>query len=214
MIRNDVAAWLENDPIVVTGMGCLAAGARSPAELYAATLAGRSTAVWTGFDRPGGEPERFAACLAPDPDLAPAAMRVVRRMDRAARLGYEAARSAWLDAGLDGSGIAAERVGLVVEMFGRISAESARANPTRHRGDDPVKRLPVDVLEDILREDEVEGVRGAIERRRHHLHRAATDPVASRDGVPATIRQAPGARLGRRTHVVPATWPLAPDHSA
>ena len=45
---------LAADPIVVTGMGCLAAGARDPDELFRSALAGRSPAEWWTSERRRG----------------------------------------------------------------------------------------------------------------------------------------------------------------
>lgn len=107
---------LANDPIVVTGMGSLAAGTHSPEALYALALDGRSTAEWVELAAPTGT-FRIAACRAPEMDAEAPELRVARRLDRAAQLGLVAALGAWRDSGLaDDPGVDHARVGVFTGM--------------------------------------------------------------------------------------------------
>lgn len=103
---------LAADPIVVTGMGCWAADAGGPDELFSAALVGRSPATWVDVGTPEA-PVNVAACAAADPQLPVDERRAARRLDRAARLGLAAALQAWQDSGLDDAGLAPERLGVV-----------------------------------------------------------------------------------------------------
>jgi len=103
---------LAADPIVVTGMGCWAAGARGPDELFRAALGGRSPAGWVEVGTPE-EPSSVAACVAGEPELPPAEQRSARRLDRAARLGLTAALQAWRHAGLAEAALDPERLGVI-----------------------------------------------------------------------------------------------------
>ncbi len=99
---------MKPDELVVTGMGALAAGARTVDDLMSIALRGESPATWVelpGLDAP------IAASLAPDPALE-AELRHARRLDRAAGLCLAAARAAVTQAGLP-SGLPPERVGVL-----------------------------------------------------------------------------------------------------
>ncbi|MEP7378629.1 MAG: beta-ketoacyl synthase N-terminal-like domain-containing protein [Chloroflexota bacterium] len=80
-----------DDPIVVTGMGALGAGATTPAALYQTALHGRSVGEWLTLP---GLAEPIAASRAPDPDLAETKLRYARRLDRSAQLALLAAAGA------------------------------------------------------------------------------------------------------------------------
>ena len=108
-----MADWLDADPILVTGMGCLAAGARGPEALYATAVSGRSPAHWVEVGSPE-RPKAVAACRVPDPDVSDPNLRPARKLDRTARLALSAARDAWMDAGLDAAGCPPERLGVIV----------------------------------------------------------------------------------------------------
>jgi len=98
-----------DDPIVITGMGALAAGTATVDALYAAALSGESPADWLAM--PPLEP--IAGIRAPDPDFPPGLARHARRLDRAARLGLAAAADAIGSAGLAGS-MDPHRIGVMV----------------------------------------------------------------------------------------------------
>jgi 3-oxoacyl-[acyl-carrier-protein] synthase II len=98
MRKPQAAKDVHGDPIVVTGMGALGAGADSPAGLYATAVRGESPATW--IDLPGVE-QPLAASRAPDPEFVGAELRWARRLDRAAQLGLGAASQAIAQAGLD-----------------------------------------------------------------------------------------------------------------
>jgi 3-oxoacyl-(acyl-carrier-protein) synthase len=99
-----------DDPIVVTGMGALAAGAATAHDLYAATLRGTSPADWVGI--PGLEAP-IAATRAPDPDLHGPNLRYARRLDRGAQLALGAARQAIETAQLAGT-VDANEISVIV----------------------------------------------------------------------------------------------------
>ncbi len=99
-----------DDPIVVTGMGALGAGAANPAELYAAALRGRSPAEWMNLE---GISDSIAVSRAPDPVLPSPELRYARRLDRSAHLALAAARQAIATARL-GDGIDQGEVGVVI----------------------------------------------------------------------------------------------------
>lgn len=111
-----VRKLLREDPVVVTGMGSLSAGASSPEALWELLRGGRSPARWFR----GGEPVQgrpVAVCeVTEDPqtllDYWPA-----RRMDRCAQLGLLAAGQALADAGFS----AGDRTGA---SFGVVAGTS------------------------------------------------------------------------------------------
>jgi 3-oxoacyl-[acyl-carrier-protein] synthase II len=87
-----------DDPIVVTGMGVLAAQTASPRELYEVALGGSSVGAWLNLD---GLRAPIAASQAPDPHLSGPEFRHARRLDRAAQLGLAAAQQAITQARLN-----------------------------------------------------------------------------------------------------------------
>ena len=98
------------EPLVVTGMGVLAAGVDNPAALYERAVAGESPAEW--LEMPGsGAP--VAGVRAPDPQFDGALARYARRTDRAAQLGLAAAAQAVDSAGLR-EGVDPRTVGVMV----------------------------------------------------------------------------------------------------
>jgi 3-oxoacyl-[acyl-carrier-protein] synthase II len=99
-----------DDPIVVTGMGALAANVSSAERLFRAALEGRSSGDWLALD---GLDEAIAAVRAPDPDLRGAELRYARRLDRSAQLAFAAAREAISAARLV-DGIDPDNVGVLI----------------------------------------------------------------------------------------------------
>jgi 3-oxoacyl-[acyl-carrier-protein] synthase II len=95
-----LARLIEETPVVVTGVGAVSAAGESVAALWRAVLAGEVSAVRREFEF-GGRRQAFAVCPAPELPLDRPEMRLVRRMDRCAQLGWWAAREAWLSAGLE-----------------------------------------------------------------------------------------------------------------
>lgn len=98
-----------DDPIVITGMGALAAGTSTVDALFVAARSGESPADWLAI--PPLEP--IAGIRAPDPDFSDSLARHARRLDRAARLGLAAAADAIGAAGLAGS-VDPRRIGAMV----------------------------------------------------------------------------------------------------
>jgi 3-oxoacyl-(acyl-carrier-protein) synthase len=99
-----------SDPIVVTGIGALGAGARGGHALFEVALAGQSVGEWVALP---GLDEPVAASRAPDPELLGPELRYARRLDRAAQLAYDASRQAVDAAGLR-DGIEPERIGVLI----------------------------------------------------------------------------------------------------
>ncbi len=100
MSTRKLARLIEETPVVVTGIGAVSAAGESVDALWRAVLAGEVSTVRREFEF-GGRKQAFAVCPAPEPPLDRPEMRVVRRMDRCAQLGWWAARQAWLSAGLE-----------------------------------------------------------------------------------------------------------------
>jgi 3-oxoacyl-[acyl-carrier-protein] synthase II len=90
---------LRDNPVVVTGMGCFSAAGDSVAALWAAAVAGRSTAVWQEFEMGSGS-RRFAVCPAPVVDISSLERHPVRKMGRCAQMAWLAANQAWTQAQL------------------------------------------------------------------------------------------------------------------
>jgi len=93
---------LRDNPIVVTGMGCISAAGCSVPALWEAAAAGRSTAAWREFEM-GTECSRFAVCSAPEPDVLQCELQPVRKADRSVQMAWFAADQAWKQAQLSGA---------------------------------------------------------------------------------------------------------------
>ena len=93
---------LRDNPVVVTGMGCVSAAGDTVAALWEAAVAGRSTAEWREFEM-GTGCSRFAVCSAPEPDVSRPELRPARKMDRSAQMALLAASQAWKQARLSGA---------------------------------------------------------------------------------------------------------------
>jgi 3-oxoacyl-[acyl-carrier-protein] synthase II len=120
-----MTAATDHDPIVVTGMGALAAGVTGPEELYHVALRGESPGEWLTLE---GMAQAVAVSRAPDPELPGPELRYARRLDRSAQLALAAARQAIDAAGLRGA-VDANEVGVIIgSSRGPISrtAESVR----------------------------------------------------------------------------------------
>ena len=129
MMRTLIQQALQENPVVVTGMGAFCAAGRTAAKLWQSAVAGRSPARW--LDLPAGsQPPRIAACVAPAVDLAAPQFRHVRKMDRCVQLAHAAAAEAWQQAGLDTGRVSPARIGVIAGTSrGPIGkwAESARS---------------------------------------------------------------------------------------
>jgi 3-oxoacyl-[acyl-carrier-protein] synthase II len=99
-----------DDPIVVTGMGALGAGAATAVQLYRVAVRGESPADWLTLD---GLAAPVAVSRAPDPQLPGPELRYARRLDRSAQLGLAAARQAIAQAGLATDGVEGE-IGVII----------------------------------------------------------------------------------------------------
>ena len=91
-----------DNPVVVTGMGCVSVAVAPVAELWEAAVAGQSTAAWREFEM-GTGCSRFAVCNAPELDVSQPELYPVRKMDRSAQMGWLAASQAWKQARLAGA---------------------------------------------------------------------------------------------------------------
>lgn len=135
---------LQENSVVVTGMGAFCGAGASAGELWQAVLRGESPANWLPAEiSPAGM--QVAGCLAPNPPLT----RLTRKMDRSAQLAHAAAQEAWQAARLDTRAVAPERIGVFVgtsrgavgkladsvaaDLRGRIG-ECPNANPPPHVG--------------------------------------------------------------------------------
>jgi 3-oxoacyl-(acyl-carrier-protein) synthase len=108
-----LAHLLRDNPIVVTGMGCVSAAGNSVGALWQAALAGRSLAAWREFPAAHGDPLCFAVCSVPDIDVSSSQFSPARKADRCAQLAMLAANQAWEEAGLSGA-YPPERIGVMV----------------------------------------------------------------------------------------------------
>ncbi len=100
---------LQDNPVVVTGMGAFCGAGTSVEELWQSVLRGVSPADWLPEElQPTGL--RVAGCRAPNPPLT----RLTRKMDRSAQLAHAAALEAWRSARLDTRPVAPERIGIFV----------------------------------------------------------------------------------------------------
>jgi 3-oxoacyl-(acyl-carrier-protein) synthase len=96
-----LANLIRDNPVVVTGMGCVSAAGSSTAALWEAAAAGRSTAAWRDFQM-GPEPSRFAVCTAGELDVSQVEFYRPRTMDRSTQMAWLAANQAWQQAQLAG----------------------------------------------------------------------------------------------------------------
>ena len=87
MRGNPLSSLLLENPILVTGTGCVSAAGDSVAGLWDAAMAGRSTAAWREF-RIAGKAQRFAVSTAPEANATDPDFRPVRRMDRCVQLAW------------------------------------------------------------------------------------------------------------------------------
>jgi 3-oxoacyl-[acyl-carrier-protein] synthase II len=111
MSASILANLLRENPIAITGMGCVSAAGNSVEDLWDAAIAGESLAAWRDF---GPEHQsKFAVCSAPDLKASGAEMNPVRKMDRVVQLAWPAAQQAWRQARLDEIN-STERIGIVV----------------------------------------------------------------------------------------------------
>jgi 3-oxoacyl-(acyl-carrier-protein) synthase len=104
-----IPALLQQNPIVVSGLGVFSAAGANVDELWRSVLAGCSPATWQEF---GKEP--IAVCAAPALNLRSPEFRRVHKMDRSVHLAVAAARQAWEDADLSASRPAPTRLGIIV----------------------------------------------------------------------------------------------------
>ena len=88
---------LHENPIVMTGQGCFGAAGGNVEALWAAALAGQSTAAWREFEM---EQQRgqFAVCSAAELDATCPELHPVRKLDRCVQMAWLAANQAWQQA--------------------------------------------------------------------------------------------------------------------
>lgn len=111
MSASILANLLRENPIAITGMGCVSAAGNSVEQLWDAAIAGESLAAWRDF---GPEHRsKFAVCSAPELKTSITDLNPVRKMDRVVQLAWPSAHQAWRQARLDEM-ISTERIGIVV----------------------------------------------------------------------------------------------------
>lgn len=125
---------LRDNPVVVTGLGCLSAAGGTVDALWDAAASGRSLAAWREFEVAGGL-SRFAVCSAPELDPSRPELRALRKADRCVQMAWLAASDACHQAQLTGAYPPA-RLGLVVGSsrgpIGRVQESLARLGQPRH----------------------------------------------------------------------------------
>jgi 3-oxoacyl-(acyl-carrier-protein) synthase len=112
MTSSILASLLQENPIVVTGMGCYSVASGSVDALWRAALAGRGLASWREF-LIAGHPQRFTVCSAPPLDVTTPELRSARKADRCAQMALHAATQAWHQAALTNA-YPPERVAAIV----------------------------------------------------------------------------------------------------
>jgi 3-oxoacyl-[acyl-carrier-protein] synthase II len=100
MSGNRLSNVLRENPILVTGTGCVSVAGNSMAELWTSAIAGKSLAAWREFQI-AGRAQPFAVSTAPEIDANDPALHPVRRSARCVQLAWLAARQAWLQSRLD-----------------------------------------------------------------------------------------------------------------
>jgi 3-oxoacyl-[acyl-carrier-protein] synthase II len=100
---------MSNHDVVVTGLGATTPLGGDVASTWDAMLAGRSGVSPLTQEWAGQLPVRIAAQLAVDPSASIDRVRL-RRLDRSEAIALIAAKQAWSDAGLEGSGLDPERL--------------------------------------------------------------------------------------------------------
>ena len=109
-----LTAWLRDDPIVVTGLGAVSAAGHDVAGLWEAVAARRGLADWVEVDLPQGGRSRVAGCAVPALDWAGHPWRgMARRVDAGAQYALHAARQAVRGAGLLGTPVPGDRLGVI-----------------------------------------------------------------------------------------------------
>jgi 3-oxoacyl-(acyl-carrier-protein) synthase len=88
---------LRENPIVVTGMGCFGAAGDNADALWAAAMAGQSSAAWREFEMEV-QRGRFAVCSAGGLDRWQAELHPVHKLDRCVQMAWLAANQAWKQA--------------------------------------------------------------------------------------------------------------------
>jgi 3-oxoacyl-(acyl-carrier-protein) synthase len=112
MIGHQLTNLLRENPLLITGAGCISGAGVSVTALWNAASVGKSLAAWREF-KIAGEAQRFAVSAAPEIDTGDPALHPVRRMDRCVQLAWLAARQAWLQSGL-ASTPTTKNIGLMV----------------------------------------------------------------------------------------------------
>ena len=131
-----LASLLQDNPIVVTGMGSYSSAGDSVAALWQAAMAAKSLAEWREFPMSGESRQRFAVCAAPPIDPAARPTGFVRRADRCCQMAWHAGRQAWQQAGLTGACLP-ERIGVIVGSSRGPVVKMAEAFDRLERGDIP-----------------------------------------------------------------------------
>jgi len=103
---------LQDNPLVITGMGAFSAAGDTAEKLWLAAHAGQSLAVWREF-ADGEDKGKFAVCGAPELDITQPELHPVRKMDRCVQMAWVAANEAWRQATIVGV-YPSSRIGVVV----------------------------------------------------------------------------------------------------
>lgn len=99
MNRSILTDLFRENPVVVTGMGSFGAAGAGVDALWAAALAGKSSAAWREFELEQ-QRERFAVCSAAELDGSRPELHPVRKLDRCVQMAWLAANEAWRQARL------------------------------------------------------------------------------------------------------------------
>ncbi|HEY1170272.1 MAG TPA: beta-ketoacyl-[acyl-carrier-protein] synthase family protein [Verrucomicrobiae bacterium] len=116
--------WLQECPVVITGMGAVSAAGADVGALWEAAVRGKKSAKVLDF-----EEAKFAGCPVADGMLKPAKNPLLRKADRSAQLAVAAAQAAWVQAGCQTfpaervavlAGTSRGPVGKMLESAGRV----------------------------------------------------------------------------------------------
>jgi 3-oxoacyl-(acyl-carrier-protein) synthase len=118
MKPSPLASLLRDNPIAITGMGCVSAAGDSVEALWQAAIAGRAIAgrglaAWREFPIANQSPQRYAVCSAPPFEASESELRFARKADSCARMSLHAANLAWHQAAMNDA-YAPERLGVIV----------------------------------------------------------------------------------------------------
>lgn len=112
MSSDTILRLLENEPIVITGIGAVGCEARSAEALWAGALAGRSQASWVRLNTE--LPLKIPACSVSPADFRQIATAEFRKLDRCVQIGGAAAAEAWEQSGIRVNDADPSRIGVFV----------------------------------------------------------------------------------------------------